>query len=221
MPATSPAQSIENSAGRDPEATRMAILQATQAMMAVAGDSGVRVAKVAREAGVTTGAIYNQFESREGLIAAALADHLLSSAHRTKTVQAEVGVSAGQNPLFSERYLQEVRYLFTPEARPDRIRWAASFAKAQHNEALAKEIYPMARQVLDSIAEEVRYSQKQGWLRADADPRAVAVLMYGVTIGIAITSRVYDDADDFSDRLLDAWKYLSRGFLPPDVAWPS
>jgi AcrR family transcriptional regulator len=220
MSETSPTPPADAAALRDPEATRLAILRATQAMIDSAGDSGVRVAHVARTAGVTTGAIYNLFDSREGLIAAALADSLQQIAVRTQRAQADLGAATGQNPLFSEQYLQEIAPLFTPQGRPDRIRWAASFAKAQHNETLAKQIIPSGRVVLDSVVEEVKFAQRQGWLRSDVDAHAVAVLMYGVTIGIAITARVYDDVEDFPERLLEAWTYFSRAFLPPGVQWP-
>ena len=53
-----------------PDATREAILAAATHMMNEVGPSGLRVAEVARAAGMTTGAIYAHFVDRQDLISA-------------------------------------------------------------------------------------------------------------------------------------------------------
>ena len=63
-------------AARDPAATKAAILAATLEYLDEVGESGIRVAAVASRAGVTTGAIYGHFNSREGLLAAAQLEYL-------------------------------------------------------------------------------------------------------------------------------------------------
>ncbi len=58
---------------RDPEATREAILDAAQRMLARSGPEGVSLSEVARLAGVNRGTAYQHFETREGLIEATVA----------------------------------------------------------------------------------------------------------------------------------------------------
>jgi hypothetical protein len=67
---------------------------------------------------------------------------------------------------------------------------------------------------MDAITAQIRYAVERGWVRGDLDPRAIAVLLYGTTIGICITSRVYDDEPEFVSQLVAAWRYMARAFDP-------
>jgi len=58
---------------RDPEATREAILQAAQSLLARSGPEGVSLSEVAHLAGVNRGTAYQHFETREKLVAATVA----------------------------------------------------------------------------------------------------------------------------------------------------
>ncbi len=55
--------------------TRERLLAAAMKVISERGYDGTRVAEVAREAGVTTGAIYNHFDSKADLLTAAIGGH--------------------------------------------------------------------------------------------------------------------------------------------------
>lgn len=59
-------------AGVSAEETRCALLAATMKVLRSKGYEGTRVAEIAREAGLTSGAIYNHFSSKSELLTAAI-----------------------------------------------------------------------------------------------------------------------------------------------------
>jgi AcrR family transcriptional regulator len=62
-------------AGVSSDETRERLLEAAMAVIAERGYDGTRVAEIARVAGVTTGAIYNHFDSKADLLTAAIGGH--------------------------------------------------------------------------------------------------------------------------------------------------
>ncbi len=61
-------------AGVSSDETRTQLLAAAMRVVAARGYDGTRVAEIAREAGVTTGAIYNHFDSKADLLTAAIGE---------------------------------------------------------------------------------------------------------------------------------------------------
>ena len=61
-------------AGVSSDETRQQLLAAAMRVVAERGYDGTRVAEIARVAGVTTGAIYNHFDSKADLLTAAIAE---------------------------------------------------------------------------------------------------------------------------------------------------
>lgn len=62
-------------AGVTSDETRERLLTAAMKVISERGYDGTRVAEIAREAGVTTGAIYNHFDSKADLLTAAIGGH--------------------------------------------------------------------------------------------------------------------------------------------------
>ena len=61
-------------AGVSSDETRQQLLAAAMRVVGARGYDGTRVAEIAREAGVTTGAIYNHFDSKADLLTAAIGE---------------------------------------------------------------------------------------------------------------------------------------------------
>lgn len=61
--------------GISSDETREQLLAAAMKVFAARGYDGTRVAEIARVAGITTGAIYNHFDSKADLLTAAIRDH--------------------------------------------------------------------------------------------------------------------------------------------------
>lgn len=67
------ARRIASTAATSPERTRQRLLDAATDVFLEKGYEGTRVAEIARRAGLTTGAIYGNFDSKAHLLTAALA----------------------------------------------------------------------------------------------------------------------------------------------------
>jgi AcrR family transcriptional regulator len=211
---TPAAESAITAPTRDPEQTRLDILQSTMSAITSHGDAGVRVAKVARAAGVTTGAIYSQFGSREGLLAAAHTELMHQMVTQiVRTLGDIVDTSAG-NPLVSPAYTEVMRSAFAGPQADNALRWAAAASRAQHQTTLAEQLRPIERAMLDEVTAVIARGQTEGRMRSDLDPRAIAVIVFGGVIGMSVVGRVYDDVPGFIDRTVEAWPYVPQAFGP-------
>ena len=79
-------------AGVSSDETRAQLLAAAMRVVAERGYDGTRVAEIAREAGVTTGAIYNHFDSKADLLTAAIREQ--GPGAFTDLIDAEPSLSA-------------------------------------------------------------------------------------------------------------------------------
>jgi AcrR family transcriptional regulator len=208
------AQNVASVHVRDPEQTRLDILHATMSAIAKKGDAGVRVAKVARAAGVTTGAIYSRFGSREGLLAAAHTEFMHEMVAQMVASLGGILDSVEGNPLTSPQYAEVMRGAFTGVQGENALRWAAAASRAQHQPDLAAQLKPIERGMLDGITSIIQRGQLDGWMRQDLDPRAIAVIIFGGVIGMSVMSRVYADVPEFLDNAVEAWPYVPRAFEP-------
>ena len=71
-----------------PQETRAAIIRSATEIMSKVGPGKLRVAEVARAAGMTTGAIYAHFIDRQDLISAVRAEQVRTS-HQDLTMHAD------------------------------------------------------------------------------------------------------------------------------------
>jgi AcrR family transcriptional regulator len=208
------ADRVNAAAGRDPEQTRLDILHATMSAIAKKGDAGVRVAKVAKAAGVTTGAIYSRFGSREGLLAAAHTEFMHEMVAEIIGSLGGILDSVEGNPLTSPQYAEVMRGAFMGAQAENALRWAAAASRAQHQPDLAAQLQPIERGMLDGITSIIQRGQTDGWMRPDIDPRAIAVIIFGGVIGMSVMSRVYADVPEFLDNAVEAWPYVPKAFAP-------
>jgi AcrR family transcriptional regulator len=208
------ADNVIAASARDPEQTRFDILHATMAAIAKKGDAGVRVAKVARAAGVTTGAIYSRFGSREGLLAAAHTEFMHEMVAEIISSLGSILDSVEGNPLTSPQYADVMRGAFTGAQADNALRWAAAASRSQYQPDLAAQLKPIERGMLDGITSIIQRGQTDGWIRQDLDPRAIAVIIFGGVIGMSVMSRVYGDVPEFLDNAVDAWPYVPKAFEP-------
>jgi AcrR family transcriptional regulator len=197
---------------RDSRQTRQDIIDATKRAIEAKGEMAVRVAKVAREAGVTTGAIYNLFGSREGLLAAAHTDFMRTLVGQLVAQISALLESTIGDPRASDEYRRVLGAAFTGEQADQSLRWAAVAARSQHQPELATQLRSIEREILDSVASIYVGAQKRGWMRSDVDARAIAVISLGGIVGMSVMAPIYGDDPAFMERLLDTWRYVPRSF---------
>lgn len=207
---------IESASGpRDPERTRTAILEATLQALDDEGEVGVRVAKIAEAAGVTTGAVYGHFRSRDGLIAAAQVHYLKQQyVHYMDSFDSVHAADIHAAGLGEDQYLVFIRSLFSDAGQSARLRWAEAIDRALTDEELAAELRPIEFALVDHARQQVEALQAAGLVAPELDPRAVAALRIGASVGAAFTAPAYADDPEFKDKLLEAWPYIVRAFAP-------
>ena len=200
---------------RNPDATRAAILAAATDVMHEGGEAAVRVSDVAARAGVTTGAIYSHFGSRDMLIASAEVDYLRRQA--AKFGMAYTGVNDDDieaAALGGPSYMDFVEWLMSPPGRKARLAWVSASANALTDVSLRDMLAPLEFGVLDQAAKQIAHMQAAGLVAPELDPRAVAVLRVGAGIGAAVAERPFMDDPEFRAELLRAWPNVARAFAP-------
>jgi AcrR family transcriptional regulator len=205
----------------DRSATQRAVLGAALELLEEGGEPAVRVAEVARRAGVTTGAIYSNFESREGLIAAAHIAHMEREVRDDMVTRIAADDRTAGHPDADADWREQALEIFGQPGRVRRRRWAEAALVAHRNEELAEAMIPIAREALEHVVDQIKHAQDMGWIRKDLDPQAMAVFRLGATLGVSILAGVYTPFDpDFTDKLIAAWPAIATAFDLPDEDRP-
>src|SRR6056297_293446 len=160
----------------DTDDTRRRILDATIEIIDESGERAVRVADVARAAGIVTSAIYHHFRDRNALVNAARADQ-----YRGRLLSDALALD---DLLALDDETQQAAALSDLMVRPDdaerrRHRWdrIAALAAAQHHPDLLAEITELQRAVTDRFTAVIDQAKQRGWIDPQVDSRATALLM--------------------------------------------
>jgi AcrR family transcriptional regulator len=174
----------------DADDTRRRILDATIAIIDAEGERAVRVADVARAAGIVTSAIYHHFRDRNALVNAARADQ-----YRGRLLSDALALDDVLTLDDEEHQAAALAALVVRPHDPDRQkhRWdrIAALAAAQHHPDLRAELAELQRAVTDRFTTVIDQAKERGWVDPDVDSRAVAVLVQAVSLGLVV-----DDLDD-------------------------
>lgn len=205
----------------DRSATQRAVLAATLELLGEGGEPAVRVAEVARRAGVTTGAIYSNFDSREGLIAAAHVAHMEQELRGFMGMRGRADNRTLGHAEMDPEWLAAAFEILGKDGRVQRRRWAEAALMAHRNDELAEAMMPLATEALEHAVAEIKRAQEMGWQRDDLDARAMAVFIIGSTLGVALLAGVYTPFDpDFTDKLVAAWPAIATAFVVEDEDRP-
>jgi len=193
--------------------TQTRILNAAVELLNESGEASLRMQSVAERAGMSTGAIYATFPSREALVAAAHVERMsrwtnqIMQGNRWLVPFDVTGVETEEHTFDGV-----VAELVGREGRTSRLAWAEGVAAAQFNPPLAAALHRSEREFLDSTAAQVRHMQDAGILRDDVDARAITAIRLAISIGVALTSRVYDDDPEFEAKLAHIWPLVASAF---------
>ncbi len=177
------------------EDVRGRLIEVTLAYLATHGEASLRVADIARRAGVTTGAIYGHYDSRAGLLAAAYAERMRDVVANDLSIRRMAEASYPADPMTDPAYQEYARNILSDAGVEARIRWLEAVIRAQHDPELDALITPIKRETLDLIAGALRQSQEHGYVRPDIDPRALAVVAFATGLGMRVLRDVYDDPE--------------------------
>lgn len=152
------------------EARRREILGAAQRRFAEAGYRGTRMADVAREAGLSTGALYRYFDSKEALVRGLAEEGRAVGRRIREAALAATGEEPYEGLLALIRgYLERVGPGTDPVLRLSVQLWG----EAVREELLGAEVRRSYEELLAAVTERVRVCQEAGELSGERDAREV------------------------------------------------
>jgi len=172
-------------------ARREQIINAARSCVIQQGFHKTTMADVIRESGLSAGAVYGYFKSKEEIVAA-IADSALSSVD-----QLFEGILAQEAPLTPAAALEAVLNHLTglachPDGDITRVGLQA-WAEAMHNEgimAVAHQKYSLLRNHFVAVA---RRAQADGTLDPDADPEHIGQVLFGLIPGFILQRLILGD----------------------------
>jgi AcrR family transcriptional regulator len=177
------------------EERRNEILETTCQVVVERGFAATRVADVANKLGVSTGLIHYHFDTKDELLAEALA-----YAARADLARLEAEVAEGTSPLDK---LNRVFLLYSPaEAEPGWMLWIDSWGEALRNPAL-KRISQRLDDAWQTVLEDVIVEGVKDGTFTCADPHATAWRLAAMLDGLGLQVTVHEDVVS-RDELL-AW----------------
>ncbi|HEY2237153.1 MAG TPA: TetR/AcrR family transcriptional regulator [Streptosporangiaceae bacterium] len=144
--------------------SRDRVLQAALDLITEAGIDQVRLAEIARRAGMSSGQVMYYFTSKEHILIETLAWRDEQDLSGTRTVLA--GVTGAWDRL--EQYIG--RYLPASPADPSWILWMEVWARAPHNQEVSQRLEELLRPWRDELAAVVAHGVQDG---AFAPPAAI------------------------------------------------
>lgn len=184
------------------EDTRERLVDVTSSLLADNGDHALRLADVARDAGVAVSTIYAHFRDRTDLVAEARLRQFRAHADAA-TAGADEAV-AQVSDAESFRRATDWPDLANPtdqtarERRWDRLE---AMADARHLADLADAVGELQRGVDEHAVEVVRSGQRVGVIDADLDPAAVSLLWQSLKLGLTLR----DLAGEGAAPTTEAW----------------
>lgn len=161
---------------------RERILDAAIEMIESGGEASIRVTQIAEKVGVTQPALYHHFKDRAALVTAAYVRwferHLLLDIPPSETIKTVV-----TRDDYVQRFRETIAWGVTPGREYSRSVRVAVLGAAQTNPDLRAEINKINHALFESIANNIRVGQENGWARADLDPLATAYWLNGQVTG--------------------------------------
>lgn len=144
------------------------------------GYQGTSIDRIARDAGVTKGAIYCHFRDKEDLLFEAVKDRVSGFEHK---VLEAVG---GGDPVATFRGAAETCFFFATVSNHRRFIITLMVEALDTNPLLSDEFRKMLRRMRGFLATAIRLGQEQGTFRRDVVPEVAASAFVGGIMGAEI-----------------------------------
>lgn len=172
------------------------------------GIDALRLDDIVTEVGVTKGSIYWHFEDRQDLVKAAIAEQIRRfSAETVDVVSEAIEHSADKND-YLKRILPFIVDPFDKTLVRERWGRLSILVETQNDPELKEMMREVQARHLEVVVELMADAQARGYLRADLDPRAVAVALNVINLGSNIIDVLGDSAPE-----PDAWWNMMLFFI--------
>ena len=182
--------------------TRAAILRAAAEVFDELGYAGASITKILNRAGVTQGAMYFHFKSKEALAEAVM------------TAQPETIVPK----LVSEglQRLVDITMIWSHQLRADPLIRAGVRLTTEQGTFGVNDATPYTEwaQIMTDCLE---VAQAKGELQAGVDPREVADFVVAACTGMQLYSEAVNGREDLAERAVSLWRLLLPGIAVPAV----
>ena len=173
------------------------------------GYRGTSIARIAREAGVTKGALYYHFRDKEDLLFAAVTERV--GEFERKVLR---DVVPSRDALSTLRRVVDACFFHATVSNHRRFIITLMVEALDTNPRLSEEFRRILRGMRSFLAEVVRRGQEEGTLRSDVDATAAAAMIAGGIMGAEIQH--YQDPDEIDLRaVLDTLVEQLAGWLAP------
>ena len=173
-------QAVHNESFMD---TRTRIMEAGVKIFAELGYHQASLDKVAAEAGLTKGAVYWHFSSKQDLFLAIL-DYQLSRQLRVLPSEIEQMLKADDPVLALSEWLSS--QLCALEGEEGKSMLFLEFVTSSREPEVREKLKAIHGKILDGVALFMEEMQKKGWVRADLDPRAISVMTDALLKGLVV-----------------------------------
>ncbi|MEV3990430.1 ScbR family autoregulator-binding transcription factor [Streptomyces sp. NPDC049837] len=181
--------------------TRLALMRAAAEVFDECGYAGAGINKILKRAGLTAGALYFHFGSKEGLAKAVMnaQQDAIEPLLESQGLQRLVDITL----VWSHRLLED------PLLR-------AGVQLSIDQEGLAEGTpFEGWRELMAGYLREAR---EMGQLREGADPEVIARFVVGACTGVQLYSRQVDGRRDLPQRVKEMWDCLLPGIAAPGTA---
>ncbi|WP_370128561.1 ScbR family autoregulator-binding transcription factor [Streptacidiphilus sp. EB103A] len=184
--------------------TRWTVLQAAAAVFAEHGYSSASMAQILASAGVTKGALYFHFPSKEHLAKAVVAEqaHLLTEG----AFDAAPGIQA----------LIDMSHMFAEGLRTDPVARGAVRLVIEYGSFSSPDPTPYL-QWIEAVRGPLAQAREIGQLRAEVDIDSTAEAVVGMFTGIQLISEVLSGRADLGRRITSLWELLLPSLLVPEA----
>ncbi|WMX45694.1 ScbR family autoregulator-binding transcription factor [Streptomyces roseicoloratus] len=182
--------------------TREVLLRAAAEVFGEVGYPGASITKIIDRAGVTTGAVYFHFRSKEGLARAVIQEQA-----------ADLDFPEGEPGL--QHLLDLTLYLASELQRNTLLRAGVRLAVEQSEAGLQE--YSIYEWWAERFGEELDEARGRGELLPDADTGAFASTLVAAFTGAQIMSQLASGRADLPRRITSMWRCLLPGLAPADV----
>ncbi|MEV0275052.1 ScbR family autoregulator-binding transcription factor [Streptomyces sp. NPDC050610] len=182
--------------------TRRALICAAAKVFDEAGYSGAGVTRILAEAGLTHGAMYFHFKSKEELARAVM----LEQASDLDLPEEPQGL----------QQLVDLTFMLAVELRHNRM-LRAGVRLAVDPGGPARHDGSIYRWWAELFEKELLVAREKGELRPEVDEQDFALALVGAYTGTQVMSEIISERDDLPRRITALWRYVLPAVATPDV----
>jgi AcrR family transcriptional regulator len=192
-----------------PEPSREQLMAAAIDCFARLGYQGTTIDRIARDAGVTKGAVYYHFRDKEELLFEAVKDRIGGFEQ-----QVLEEVSPAQDALDNLRHVVDACFFHATVSNHRRFIITLMIEALDTNPRLSAEFRNILRRMRAFLVSVVRRGQQRGTLRVDVAAEAAAAIIVGGIIGAEVQH--YQDPEEIDlRRVLDTLVEQLTAWLSP------